>query len=53
MTHEAECVKKKIGNQNVLYPAPVTVVGALVNGKVNFLDVRVPCRGFKRGVAPS
>ena len=32
-------MKKKIGNQNVLYPTPVTIVGALVNGKVNFLNV--------------
>lgn len=32
-------MKKKIGNQNVLYPMPVTIVGALVNGKVNFLNV--------------
>jgi flavin reductase (DIM6/NTAB) family NADH-FMN oxidoreductase RutF len=32
-------MKRKIGNQNVLYPTPVTVVGALVNGKVNFLNI--------------
>jgi flavin reductase (DIM6/NTAB) family NADH-FMN oxidoreductase RutF len=32
-------MKKKIGNQNMLYPTPVTIVGALVNGKVNFLNV--------------
>jgi len=32
-------MKNKIGNQNVLYPTPVTIVGALVNGKVNFLNV--------------
>jgi flavin reductase (DIM6/NTAB) family NADH-FMN oxidoreductase RutF len=32
-------MKKKIGNQNVLYPMLVTIVGALVNGKVNFLNV--------------
>jgi flavin reductase (DIM6/NTAB) family NADH-FMN oxidoreductase RutF len=32
-------MKKKIGNQNVLYPTPVTIVGALVRGKVNFLNV--------------
>ena len=32
-------MKKKIGNQNVLYPMPVTIVGTLVNGKVNFLNV--------------
>jgi flavin reductase (DIM6/NTAB) family NADH-FMN oxidoreductase RutF len=32
-------MKKKIANQNVLYPTPVTIVGALVNGKVNFLNI--------------
>lgn len=32
-------MKKKIGNQNVLYPTPVTIVGAFVNGKANFLNV--------------
>jgi len=32
-------MKKKVGNQNLLYPMPVTIVGALVNGKVNFLNV--------------
>jgi len=32
-------LKKKIGDQNVLYPTPVTVVAALVNGKVNFINV--------------
>lgn len=32
-------MKEKIGNQNLLYPMPVTIVGALVNGKVNFLNV--------------
>jgi flavin reductase (DIM6/NTAB) family NADH-FMN oxidoreductase RutF len=32
-------MKRKIGNQNVLYPTPVTIVGALVNGKANFLNV--------------
>ena len=32
-------MKKKIGSQNVLYPMPVTIVGTLVNGKVNFLNV--------------
>ncbi len=32
-------MKKKIGNQNVLYPTPVTIVGALVNGKMNFLNI--------------
>jgi len=32
-------MKKKIGNQNVLYPMPVTIVGALVNGKINFINV--------------
>ncbi len=32
-------MKKKIGNMNVLYPMPVTIVGALVNGKPNFLNI--------------
>jgi len=32
-------MKKKIGSQNVLYPMPVTIVGALVNKKPNFLNV--------------
>jgi len=32
-------MKKKIGYQNVLYPTPVSVVGALVNGKVNFCNI--------------
>jgi flavin reductase (DIM6/NTAB) family NADH-FMN oxidoreductase RutF len=32
-------MKKKIGAQNLLYPSLVTIVGALVNGKVNFLNV--------------
>jgi flavin reductase (DIM6/NTAB) family NADH-FMN oxidoreductase RutF len=32
-------MKRKIGNQNVLYPLPVTVVGALVQGRVNFLNI--------------
>ncbi len=30
---------QKIGNQNVLYPMPVTLVGALVNGRVNFINI--------------
>jgi flavin reductase (DIM6/NTAB) family NADH-FMN oxidoreductase RutF len=32
-------MKTKIGNQNVLYPTPVTVVGALVQGRVNFINI--------------
>jgi flavin reductase (DIM6/NTAB) family NADH-FMN oxidoreductase RutF len=32
-------VKQKIGSQNVLYPTPVAVVGALVNGKANFCNI--------------
>ncbi len=32
-------MKRKIGSQNVLYPMPVTIVGTLVDGKVNFLNV--------------
>ena len=30
---------KKIGNRNILYPTPVTLVGAMVNGKINFLNI--------------
>jgi len=32
-------MKQKIGNMNALYPMPVTVVAALVNGKVNFINI--------------
>jgi flavin reductase (DIM6/NTAB) family NADH-FMN oxidoreductase RutF len=32
-------MKQKIGNQNVLYPMPITLVGALVNGRVNFCNI--------------
>ena len=32
-------MKKKIGNHNVLYPMPVTIVAAIVNGKTNFINV--------------
>ena len=32
-------MKEKIGRQNVLYPTPVTVVAALVEGKVNFINI--------------
>jgi len=32
-------MKRKIGNQNVLYPTPVSIVGALVNGKINFINI--------------
>ena len=31
--------KKNIGNRLALYPMPVTVIGAEVNGKVNWLLV--------------
>jgi flavin reductase (DIM6/NTAB) family NADH-FMN oxidoreductase RutF len=30
---------KKIGNQNALYPTPATVIGATVDGKVNFINI--------------
>lgn len=30
---------QKIGQQNVLYPTPVTLVGTIVNGKVNFINI--------------
>ena len=32
-------MKKKIGNSNVIYPMPVMIVSALVNGKINFINV--------------
>lgn len=32
-------MKQKIGNMNVLYPMPVTIIGATVNNKVNFINV--------------
>ena len=32
-------MKKKIGSQNVLYPSLVTIVGAVVKGKVNFVNI--------------
>jgi flavin reductase (DIM6/NTAB) family NADH-FMN oxidoreductase RutF len=32
-------MKRKIGSQNVLYPTPVSIVGALVNGKPTFLNI--------------
>jgi flavin reductase (DIM6/NTAB) family NADH-FMN oxidoreductase RutF len=30
---------EKLGRQNALYPMPVTLVGTLVEGKVNFLNI--------------
>ena len=40
-THQntTEMTKKNIGNKLALYPMPVTVVGAEINGKVNWLLV--------------
>jgi len=32
-------MKQKIGRQNVLYPMPVTIVAALVQGRVNFINI--------------
>lgn len=32
-------MKKKLGKKNVLYPMPVTIVGAVVNGRTNFINV--------------
>ena len=32
-------MKKKLGGINVLYPTPTTIVGAMVNGKPNFLTI--------------
>jgi flavin reductase (DIM6/NTAB) family NADH-FMN oxidoreductase RutF len=30
---------QKIGSQNVLYPMPVTLVGTVVEGRINFLNI--------------
>lgn len=30
---------QRIGHQNVLYPMPVVLVGAMVNGKANFINI--------------
>lgn len=30
---------EKIGNQNALYPMPVTLVGTVVEGRVNFINI--------------
>jgi flavin reductase (DIM6/NTAB) family NADH-FMN oxidoreductase RutF len=30
---------EKLGSQNALYPMPVTIVGALVDGRVNFINI--------------
>jgi hypothetical protein len=32
-------MKRKIGDQNVLSPFLVTIMGAIVNGKVNFVNI--------------
>lgn len=32
-------MKSKIGNQNMIYPMPVTIVGALVDGQINFINI--------------
>lgn len=32
-------MKSKIGNQNIIYPMPVTIVGALVDGQINFINI--------------
>ena len=32
-------MKKKIAMQNILYPMPVTIIGAMVDGKVNFINI--------------
>lgn len=32
-------MKQKIGDQNVMYPMPVTVIGTLVDGRVNFINI--------------
>ncbi len=30
---------QKIGNQNVLYPMPVTLVGTVIEGRINFINI--------------
>ncbi|MFX1252773.1 MAG: flavin reductase family protein [Promethearchaeota archaeon] len=32
-------MKKNLGQKNVLYPMPTTLIGALVNGKPNFITI--------------
>ncbi len=32
-------MKKKIDNRNILYPMPVTIIGTLVDKKVNFINI--------------
>lgn len=32
-------MKEKLGNVNALYPTPTTLVGAMVNGKPNFITI--------------
>jgi hypothetical protein len=32
-------MKKKLGAINVLYPTPTILVGAMVNGKPNFITI--------------
>ena len=32
-------MKKKLGGINILYPTPTTVVGAIVDGKPNFITI--------------
>lgn len=32
-------MKSKIGNQNMIYPMPVTIVGALVDDQINFINI--------------
>jgi len=32
-------MKRKLGSRNLLYPMPVTVVGAIVDGKPNFCNI--------------
>jgi flavin reductase (DIM6/NTAB) family NADH-FMN oxidoreductase RutF len=32
-------MKKKLAGMNVLYPTPTTIVGAMVNGKPNFITI--------------
>ncbi|MEI6261802.1 MAG: hypothetical protein WCR46_18115 [Deltaproteobacteria bacterium] len=41
-------MKEKLGAINVLYPTPTILVGAMVNGKPNFItiDIFIKSSGF-------
>ena len=43
LQNETDMEKKNLGSVLALYPKPMTVVGAVVNGKVNWLVVGQEC----------